>query len=213
MMRLPLIAALMGALVLSACGAASDNPLRSILTKNLKQLTSKRGTQQVLTTEILRARLTPEVRAQIGVPVLIVELPKQKVAAVVGEVARNGGVITWWAEDGVGVSTKSGLLLSTRGVGFDLMSSEVAGPLALITGRKNGTALREHRFLDGENQEVLLRFSCTYLSSKSHVVESCARKDLKIENHYWFDQNGEIWRSKQWAGVRNGYMFIENPPG
>ena len=212
MMRFTLIAALAGSLVLGACGSASDNPLRALLAKNLKQLTSKKSAQQVLTTDILRARLTPEVRAQIGVPVLIVELPKQKVAAVVAEVAQNGDVTTWWAEDGVGVSTKAGLLISTRGIGFDLMSSDVTGPLALIRARKNGTALREHRFLDGENQEVLLRFSCTYLSDKSHVVESCESKDLTIENHYWFDRSGDIWRSRQWAGARNGYMLIENPP-
>lgn len=209
MMRFTLIAALAGSLVLSACGSASDNPLRAILAKNLKQLTSKKSDQQVLTTEILRARLTPEVRTRIGLPVLIVELPKQKVASVVVETARNGDVTTWWAEDRVGLSTKSGLLISTRGLGFDLMSSDVRGPLALIRARQSGTATRDHRFLDGENQEVLLRFSCTYLGDASSVIESCTAKDLQIENHYWFDQSGEIWRSKQWAGVENGYLLIE----
>lgn len=213
MMRATLIAVLAGTLALSACGTASDNPLRSILSKNLKKLTGGNEPQQVLTIEILRARLTPELRAQIGVPILLIEFPKQKVAAAVLEVGRNGDVITWWAEDGVGLSTRNGLLISTRGLGFDLMSSDVSGPMALIKGRKNGTAIRDHRFLDGENQEVLLRFSCTYLSSKSHVVESCEAKDLKIENHYWFDRSGDIWRSQQWAGEKNGYMVIENTPG
>ena len=213
MMRFTLIAALAGALVLSACGSASDNPLRGILANSLKKLTSRNEPQQVLTLDILRARLTPELRAQIGVPILLVEFPKQKVAAAVSEVGRNGNVTTWWAEDGVGFSTKNGLLISTRGIGFDLMSSDVSGPLALISARQNGTATRDHRFLDGENQEVLLRFSCTYLSSKSHVIESCAAKDLKIENQYWLDASGEIWRSKQWAGEKNGYMVIENTPG
>lgn len=224
MMRFSLIAALACSLVLGACGSASDNPLRATLFNNLKQLVSKKGQQQVLTTEILRTRLTPEVRASLGASVLIAELPSLKVAAVVVAVAQNGGVTTWQAGDGVAVSTKGGLLLSTRGIGNDLMSSSVDGPLAAITGGGKaygkgygvGTAIREHRHLDGEDQLVLRRFECTYAHSKFYVAESCAStnlsKKMMIENQYWLDPAGAIWRSKQWAGVRNGYMLLENPP-
>ena len=166
----------------------------------------------MLTTAILRTRLTPEVRASIGAPVVIAELPTLKVAAVMAEVARNGGVTTWQGNDGVGLSTKSGLLISTRGIGFDLMSSSVEGPLAMITGQGTGTAIRDHRHLDGEDQEVLTRFECTYLHSKHHVSENCASKKLTITNQYWLDQSGDIWRSQQWAGVRNGYILLEIPP-
>jgi hypothetical protein len=212
MMRFPVIAALACTLALGACGTASDNPLRATVFANLKQLVSKKGDQQVLTTAILRARLTSEVRASLGASVLIAELPNQKVAAVVLAVAQNGGVTTWQAGDGVAVNTKAGLLLSTRGVGFDLMSSSVDGPLAMIKGRGTGTAVREHRHLDGEDQLVLTRFECTYLHSKDTVLESCANKNLTIENQYWLDRSGDIWRSKQWSGARNGYMLLENPP-
>ena len=212
MTRFTLIAALACTLLLSACGTASDNPLRATLFKNLQQLVSKKGQQQVLTTAILRTRLTPEVRASIGAPVVIAELPTLKVAAVMAEVARNGGVTTWQGNDGVGLSTKSGLLISTRGIGFDLMSSSVEGPLAMITGQGTGTAIRDHRHLDGEDQEVLTRFECTYLHSKHHVSENCASKKLTITNQYWFDQSGDIWRSQQWVGVRNGYILLEIPP-
>jgi len=212
MTRFTLIAALACTLLLSACGTASDNPLRATLFSNLKQLVSKKDQQQVLTTAILRERLTPEVRASIGASVLIAELPTLKVAAVVVAVAQNGGVTTWQAGDGVGVSTKAGLLLSTRGIGFDLMSSSVDAPLAMIKGRGTGTAVREHRHLDGEDQEVLTRFECTYLHSKDTVLENCANKNLTIENQYWLDRSGDIWRSKQWSGARNGYILLENPP-
>lgn len=213
MKRFSLIAALACTLVLSACGTASDNPLRASLFNNLKQLTTKKAPQQVLTTAILRARLTPELRAQIGSPVLIAELPKLKIAAVVFQVAQNGGATTWFAEDGVGFSTKSGLLLSTRGIGHDLMSSYVDQSLAMIKGHGKGVgaATRLHRFLDGEDQEVLYRFTCTYSRTKSHVLENCETKDLAIENQYWLDKTGEIWRSKQWAGLRNGYILLEKP--
>ena len=213
MMRFALIAALAGSLALSACGTESNDPVRTTVLNNAKNLFSKRGPQQVLTTAILRARLTPDVRASIGASVLIAELPKIKVAAVVAAIAQNGNVITWQAQDGVGISTKAGLLLSTRGIGFDLMSSSVDGPLAMITGHATGTAIREHRHLDGEDQLVLTRFECTYLRSKDYVAESCSNPKLTIENQYWLDQSGDIWRSKQWVGAKNGYMLLENPPG
>lgn len=215
MTRISLILVLAATLALGACGTERQNPLRGALGNALKQLTNRQP-KQVLTTADIRARLTPELRAQIGRPVLIVELPKLKVAAGVIEVAQNGGHVTWFAEDGVGLSTRSGLLTSTRGLGFDLMSADVAGPLSVITGRGTGQALRVHRYLDGEDQEYAIRFTCTYVRRQTLVSESCdaegkQHQGLVIQNRYWLTKAGKIWRSEQWAGARNGYMLIEVP--
>lgn len=210
MIRFSLIAALVCTMTLSACGTERSNPLRASLGQALKELTT-RNTQQVLTTDILRARLTPELRAQIGRPTLIAELPRLKVAAVVIEVARNGGYTSWQAEDGVGLSTKAGMLTSTRGIGFDLMSADIDGPLAVITGRAQGHASRIHRFLDGEDQEVIRSFVCAYARDGSHVIETCDATGFTIENQYWLDLHNEIWRSQQWVGERNGYILLEKP--
>jgi hypothetical protein len=212
MIRFPIIAALICALAVSACGTERANPLRGEVGKALKGLT-KRKTEQTLTTDILRARLTPELRAQIGRPVLIAELPELKVAAVVIEVAQNGGYTTWHAGDGVGISTKAGLLTSSRGIGFDLMSADIDGPLAVIMGRAKGQATRIHRYLDGEGQEILRRFTCVYQQGQDQrrVVESCDSTGLNIENQYWLNARGQIWRSQQWAGERNGYILLESP--
>ena len=212
MIRFPMIAALVCVLTLASCGTERANPLRGALGASLKQVITRQN-QQVLTTDILRSRLTPELRAQIGRPVLIAELPALKVAAVVIEVAQNGGHTTWQAEDGVGLSTKAGLITSTRGIGFDLMSADIAGPLAVITGRAQGQATRIHRTLDGEDQEVLRSFICTYThqgARKDHVFESCESKGLNIENQYWLNGKKQIWRSQQWIGVRNGYILLES---
>lgn len=214
MMRFPLMAALVCVLGLSACGTERTNPLRGALSGALQQLITRKDQQQVLTTDILRARLTPELRAQIGRPVLIAEMPKLKVAAVVIQVEQNGGHTTWQAEDGVGLSTKAGLITSTRGIGFDLMSADIAGPLAVITGRAQGQATRIHRTLDGEDQEVLRSFLCTYTHQgkrREHVFESCKSKGLTIENQYWLNGKKQIWRSQQWIGMRNGYILLESP--
>lgn len=210
MIRFPLIVALACTLALTACGTEKTSPLRGALTDALKQLVTRKN-GEVLTTDILRARLTPDVRAQIGRPVLIAELPKLKVAAVVIEVTQNGGYTTWHAQDGVGISTKAGLLTSTRGIGFDLMSADIDGPLAVITGRATGHATRIHRVLDGEDQEILQSFVCSYARSGNHVAETCNRTGQTIENHYWLNRGGKIWKSVQWVGARNGYILLEAP--
>lgn len=210
MIRNPFVAALTALALLAACGTAANDPVRGSLLNSLKQLTN-RGQQEVLTTEILRARLTPEVRAQIGQPMLIAELPKLKVGAVVVAVAQNGPDVTWFAPDGVGVTTKSGVLVSTRGIGFDLMASDVAAPLAVITGPGRGSATRVQIYLDGEDQQIGYRFSCTYSRVKRHVTESCSGSGLDIENQYWLNKKSEIIKSVQWAGMRNGYLLLEGP--
>lgn len=209
MKRFSILIALGLALSVSACGS-ERSPLSGAALNALKTVFS-RNKQAPLTTEVLRARLTPEVRAEIGRPVLIVELPKQKVAAVVIYTTQNGANDTWTAPDGVAVYTKGGVLTGTRGIGFDLMSSHVDGPLAVITGKGNGVATRVQRYLDGENQHVTVRFECSYVGDKSYVTETCETKGLTIENQYWLNKSGEIQSSRQWAGARNGYMLIESP--
>ncbi len=209
MMRFPTLALLALTAALSACGTERST-LPGQAFGALKKVFSG-NKQPPLTTAILRARLTPEVRAEIGLPVMIVELPKQKVAAVVIYTTENRGHVTWTAPDGVAIYAKGGVLSGTRGVGFDLMQSHIDGPHAIITGSGNGLATRVQTYLDGENQQVTIRLECVYARDKLFVTESCEGKDLSIENHYWLNKEGDVQSSRQWAGARNGYMLIESP--
>ncbi|MGH1577912.1 YjbF family lipoprotein [Planktotalea sp.] len=201
--------ALLLSLAVAGCGSERSG-ISGVAFGALKDAFS-RNKQPPLTTAILRSRLTPEVRAELGGPLLIMELPKQKVAAVVVYSTQNGGHVTWLAPDRTAVYTKGGVLTGTRGVGFDLMSSHVDGPLSIITGSGTGLATRVQNYLDGENQEVSIRFECQYVGSKLYVSETCEAKDLKIENHYWLNKDRTIQSSRQWVGERNGYMLIESP--
>ncbi|MEP5155237.1 YjbF family lipoprotein [Planktotalea sp.] len=209
MIRLPFILLLSIGLTLAACGS-ERNSLPGLAFGSIKNVFS-RNKQPPLTTAVLRSRLTPEVRAQIGLPVLIVELPKQKIAAVVIYNTENRGHITWVAPDGVAIYTKSGFVTGSRGVGYDLMSSFVDASLAIVTGSGTGQATRVQTYLDGENQQVVVRLDCHYTRDGASVYESCKAGDLAVENQYWLNKEGEVQSSRQWAGERNGYMLIESP--
>ena len=217
--RTALAVALAAFVGLSACG--SETGQTSVLQTSvnaLRGIIAQRG-QAPLTTAVLKTRLTPQVRAQIGLPVLIAELPTLKVAAVIILAARNGAVTTWQSPDGITVSTQGGLLKATRGVGFDLMAADVAEPLAIITGSGTGQARRMQRYLDGENGDVVVRLLCGYTREGRKVTELCVTDrtalgepaDLSIQNHYWLDGQGQIRQSSQWLGARNGYMLLQDP--
>lgn len=215
MIRKPLILALSALVLLGACGTAANNPVRGALSNSLKQLVNRKN-QEVLTTASIRTRLTPELRAQIGVPTMIAELPDLKVAAPIVYAEQNGGHVTWLAPDGVGMTTRQGMLVSTRGIGFDLMAAHIEGPLAMVKARKTGSATRVQTYLDGEDQVQPLRFTCSYgpsIGSKgqAHVSEFCENGDLAIQNQYWLNAKNEIFKSIQWAGARNGYLLLEGP--
>ncbi len=213
--------ALAGMMLLASCGSNQGESFARTTAQQVKQaLTPKSRRAAPLTTETLRTRLTPELRAQIGRPVLIAEFRALNVASVVIDSARNGATTTWLSPDGVGVYTRGGGMVSgTRGLGFDLMASDINGPLAIVTGQGQGTAQRVHHYLDGENSQITVKFACTYSGGNGVVTEQCTSDhddsgqpaDLKFTNSYWLDANQRIVKSKQWIGTRNGYITLEAP--
>lgn len=210
MIRYLRIAALACVALLSACGTEHDNPVVDTASKALKDIFTKKAPQQVMTIETVRAQFTPEVLESLKGLAIIAELPSLKIASLFTYAAENGATTTWQAEDGAVLNTKSGMLISSRGLGFDLMSSTIDGPLAVITGRAKGPASRQHRFLNGEDQEVTVSFLCTYTRKKSQVTEVCTSDDLILENQYWLNKDSAIWRSQQWLGTKFGSVFLEN---
>lgn len=221
-----LMSALLGvATVLAGCSSEPTGTFGALRQEVRNTLNRNKAAPETIAT--LRAKLTPERLALIGKPVLITELPKQKIAAVVAQTADNGGHTTWIAGDNVGIYTKAGMLTGTRGIGSDLMFSQIDGPLSIVTGTGNGLAPRVMKYLDGNNQVVTHVYECSYVRSGNDVFETCVRDDKDtagttdrlaeeteqktIENSYFVDRSGRIQSSRQWVGESNGYMLIEGP--
>lgn len=115
---------------------------------------------------------------------------------------------------------RNGVLSGTRGLGGDLMSSDI-GTVGLITARRAGQGERVSRHLDGEGKTVETRFSCAVSVGESKPVafalvqgtglvvnETCTAPDLQITNNYVVDSGGRVLWSRQWIGPGHGAVVI-----
>lgn len=169
-----------------------------------------------------RAGLTPEVLDQLGQPVLLAALPARGVTGAATAVATNGPHVTWRSTDNITLSFRDGVLNATRGLGGDLMSADLDEPLAAIRGGGAGPAVRVHRYLDAENQEVVRSYVCRYehrgarriglagrVRAVREVRESCQGLEGGFDNAYWLGGDGTVWKSNQWIGPLPGMLRVE----
>lgn len=150
----------------------------------------------------LRAALTPAALAQIDGPVLLVQVPLRGTVAVMTRVASNQGVDTYMSGDSISISLREGVLVATRGMGFDLMIADIrAAASAIATG--SGHATRIHRYLNGEGHSRAVRYECRYHLEGGTVTELCEGSGQTFSNTY--SENV----SMQWVSPRNGSLIIE----
>jgi len=197
-------------LVLAACGSERDRPLLDMALEKIEGLGQNQPPPP--TAAQIREGLTPEVLAQLGGAVLLVELPRWDLAAGLVPIGRNRGHLTWGTTDGVNLSFRDGMMVSTRGLGFDLMAADVGAALdAVKAGR--GQAVRIHRYLDGENRTISLRLICEYgREDGGATTETCDVGGRSIENRYWLDPAGSLRKSRQWHGPQHGHLHFEFLP-
>ncbi len=91
---------------------------------------------------------------------LVVRIPQHGLSALLYEAGGRDGVRRWQASDNVQIYTRDGLIIGTRGLGHDLMSTDPGPAAALITGEKAGQVPRIHRLLDGEDRLEIRAYLC-----------------------------------------------------
>ncbi|NNE50907.1 MAG: hypothetical protein HKN30_00715 [Sulfitobacter sp.] len=193
--------------LLAGCGSNTDQEgLLAPIQASLSGLIG--GGPPVTDAATIRAALTPEVRAQFGNrPLKIAVLEKSKQASLLIESERNRDVVTFITPDGATVSLRSGVIVATRGLGFDLMSADVSDVTrALRNG--GGDATRIHRYLDGEDQVVILSLVCDIVGGAT-LTETCYGDGIKITNTYRGRGTGTYAASRQWIGPERGYLRLE----
>lgn len=177
------------------------------------------------------APAAPDIRGQLtraridarGQTLMLVEIADLGQAALLSPSGRNGSVETWRARSGFSLSFDEGILVSTRGLGNDVMSGDVTGTLAALAagGTGGGSYERFQTFLDGEGQTVLRAFLCSMSApvaetvtifdvahATQRFVETCNTRGLATENTYW-TAGGIMWKSREWAGPGLGYLEME----
>lgn len=151
--------------------------------------------------------------AQAGAPIMQVIVNDREQSSLVVRETRRDGVETWLAPDGISLSLQDGFLLTTRGLGGDVLGSDVAESRALVLALRPGRATRLHSFLDGDNQVQRRAYICDItrqadaeialtegMVATRVMVEDCSSADQQFLNLYWLDRQGQIVQSRQWAG-------------
>lgn len=137
------------------------------------------------------------------------------------EIERNGPYHTYASPNRQTVIFRDGVVTGTRGLGGDLMSSDIGESLALIHARRAGTATRVMRFLDGENHTYAFTFSCDIAVGDTReltsgaistqvrqVTETCRDGEREISNIYMVASDGMVLASSQWLGPTTGDFSI-----
>lgn len=167
-----------------------------------------------------RQALTREIIEGLPNDLLLVDVPSRGATATLLRAGANGNRQTWISPDGISVTLEGGLIVATRGFGFDLMAADVRGPRAIIGGAAGGQMVIET--LDGRDQVIRQVFDCTagervadpvtifersYRTTRVQVI--CGNGDLRFGNNYWVDGSGAVWKSQQFVTPELGYLGTE----
>lgn len=155
-------------------------------------------------------------------PLILATLEGQGLTTVLGLSGQNGAMRSYMTPNQQGLILRDGMLAGTRGLGHDLMSSELGAVTALVRGRRAGSADKLHRYLDGEGIERPLPLRCTVtlganqafeIAGTPHngqqVKEACTGAGLRFDNNYVVNGAGDIVLSRQWIGPQLGHVTIQ----
>ena len=197
--------------LLAGCGNDTSKPnlAGTTVQRITAKISGKDEAQPLPTADQLRAAVTPEFRAQSGnLPLLLASSLRLPVSSIMVQAGVNGGVRTYFPPDGISFALRDGILVASRGLGTDLMSADVSQVLPRVRAG-SGEAVREHHYLDGENQEVVRRYRCRYARAGAEVVESCTGEDTSFENRYVL-RGGRIAVAAQWVSPQLGSYRLED---
>lgn len=174
------------------------------------------------TADEIRSRLSRAQLDTFGEPLLLAGVADLGTAATLIPAERQGGVETWETGDGVQLSFRDGVIVATRGLGFDLMSADADAAIAAIGGSGSPEYDRFASYLDGNEQVVLTALRCRITGRAAdpvtivgdthdtiRVEEQCFTPDSDYRNLYWIDRDGTIWRSRQWIGPGAGTLTTD----
>jgi hypothetical protein len=162
--------------------------------------------------------LTRDALEQVVTPVMLATIDSRNQQALLGEVQKNQGVVTWSTLDDVTISFRDGVIVATRGLGNDLMASDGSA-----VSRQAANKTRVYSHLNGEDKSIRRSFSCTIMPrgaevveiiqisyTVSRVTERCSADGVVFQNEYWFSSDQKMRKSRQWISEDVGYLTIED---
>ncbi|WP_165978801.1 YjbF family lipoprotein [Antarcticimicrobium luteum] len=214
-------------LAVSGCSRGTDAPPTQLQLLNAARTSAGAIAGKVRRTEApARPPLTRAALEQVQVPVLEVTVERRGDWAFLFRTLERtdsspGRIEQWSTEDSnVTISLRGGVLIATRGLGGDLLSSAVRVSDAR-PGPDGGGAHRQMiRNLD--YRETALALSCDLVDlgpetieiverrhATRHLQQRCTGGGGRVVNDYWTDPRaGLVWQSRQWAGPHLGYLSL-----
>jgi len=206
-------------LALSACGNSPE--LETGETKVLKIIKDKMETPSGATAYIdARKLVSREILDSVGVPILFVEIDRGQ-NGTLSQYPGEGIGQTWLAVDGSTITLENGILKATRGMGDDLMGSEISHEINW-SDLKEVSYKRRMAYLRLDNKTLINEYSCTLTDMNSmetinlfdadfsvkHMQETCRGLAGSFVNDYYIDTEGLVRNSRQYQGAKIGYMTI-----
>ncbi len=207
------------AVVLAGCGSDRSEPSTvqsAVLNLAKASLARASGTppQAAVATQPTRAELEA-----YGLSILRVVISSRGADALVTVTDTKGAVVTWATTDGTTFTLRDGVLIQTRGLGPDLMSSAAPWPAELSAS--GGSYQRAYFFLGDDDQTSRRIFDCkaskigaetVEIFGRAHqtvrIQEVCIRPEGKIANDFWME-GAVVRKSRQWASPGTGYIEFE----
>ena len=213
------IFSILSLIALSACGNSTE--LETGETKVLKIIKDKLDAPSGATAYIdARKVVSRDIIDGVGVPILFVEIDRGQNGTMTQYPGKGVGQ-TWLGVDGSTVTLDNGLLKATRGMGDDLMGSEIS---VMIDWSDLVEVSYERRmaYLSLDNKTQINQYSCVLTDTKSmetislfdaefsvkHMQETCRGEAGSFVNDYYIDTDGFVRNSRQYQGEKIGYMTI-----
>jgi hypothetical protein len=195
---------------LVACGDAAQSPLSVVGRTIFNQVRPDTPDTPPVSMAVLRQQLTPEVLAAIDGPLLLAESLRRPGAYPLTRVGRGNGTDIWRAGNNVEYwLTEQGLLVGTRGFGFDLMAADVSETAAALAARRPGPVMRMHMYVDGDWQSEQVFIDCVVSFEGARATELCEVDGERFENIYQLGAGGRVVASVQWGGPEIGLVNLE----
>lgn len=154
---------------------------------------------------------------------LRITIVKAGTQATLAPVSQRGDVTVWQTLDGITLSFQDGILIATRGLGDDLMASDVDATRDMLRGNVTQEYYPQIRsYLDGEDQIQFRSFQCRRSGltreqvrlgevsrSLTRISEHCVSPGRDVTNTFWIDTAGTVVKSRQWVRPNVGYVETE----
>jgi len=219
-------AGLMAALALPACtNTREEASVLSIGKSLIDSRRAKRDAGPQIDDRIVQREIERALQSTDG-PLALMRIEGTGSVAVLRVIETNGPHTTWAAwgtSERRSVSTRGGVITSTRGLGTDLMSSSINGLLSMLSRREDGIESQILRHLDGENQIEETQAYCAFTPDgrqnytagalrlqATRIDVYCKYDSGTFSNYYLVSQSGRIVESRTWLGEGLGYFTLSH---